>query len=75
MERLCSVTNVWKGLKKQHPKEHLSRRLKECENFTARQELLTFLCNQVTVPVVGRCMLSTVIVFTNVLAFLFSNCF
>ena len=53
MERLCSVTSTWKGLKKQHPKDDLARRLKEYENFTARLELLRFLCSQVTVPVIG----------------------
>ena len=53
MERLCSVANIWKGLKKQHPKDHLAQRLNECQNFKARRELLTFLCSQVTVPVIG----------------------
>ena len=53
MEKLCSVTSHWKGLKKQHPKDDLARRLYECENFIARRELLTFLCFQVTVPVIG----------------------
>ena len=54
MEKLCSVTSHWKGLKKQHPIDDLHRRLHECENFTARRELLHFLCSQVAVPVVGR---------------------
>ena len=53
MERLCSVTSVWKGFRKQHPKDDLARRLNECQNFTARLELLRFLCSQVTVPVTG----------------------
>lgn len=54
MEKLCSVISHWKGLKKQHPKDDLARRLHECENFMARRELLNFLCSQVTVPVIGR---------------------
>ena len=54
MERLCSVTSIWKGLKKQHPKDDLARRLKECQNFTARRDLLRFLCSQVTVSVIGK---------------------
>ena len=54
MERLCSVVSIWKGLKKQHPKDHLARRLNECDNFIARQQLLRFLCSQVSVPVAGK---------------------
>ena len=53
MEKLCSVTSTWKGLKRQHPKDDLARRLNECQNVTARLELLRFLCSQVTVPVIG----------------------
>lgn len=54
MEKLCSVTSHWKGLKRQHPKDDLARRLHECENFVARKDLLQFLCSQVTVPVIGK---------------------
>ena len=53
MEKLCSVTSHWKGLKKQHLKDDLACRLHECENFVARRDLLHFLCSQVTVPVIG----------------------
>jgi hypothetical protein len=53
MEKLCSVTSHWKGLRRQHPKDDLTRRLHECENFIAHKELLRFLCSQVTVPVIG----------------------
>ena len=53
MEKLCSVTSVWKGFKKQHPKDHLAQRLNEYDNYKARHDLLTFLCSQVTVDVIG----------------------
>ena len=53
MERLCSITSTWKGLKKQHPKDDLARRLNEYQNFTVRLELLRFLCSQITVSVIG----------------------
>lgn len=53
IENLCSVVSIQKGLKKYHPMECLACRLNEYQNFIERQGLLSFLCSQVSIPVVG----------------------